>query len=508
MFNKIYDRVLKFDLFSKPVDINIDGQDSSRSIIGAIVSLSALILAFILTKVTFLRFINQTDPEVVSFMEYDTKTVNMTAENFLFSVSFFSQLQGESSEVSNYTNNYTNFINIQDIPISCPSCNMNINNSYYSEQYGISQENNLRRRRQLQEDGTSSGPFVKDRAFLHENLIPDYSNRTINSSAFPLMYCKGEDFDGYRFRSLNKKKSRDLTAIMQTLSFCLPPMMNASISEENDIGEESMSCNFDYEIVKEIPSSLSSFFTVDGAIDPSTGKRPPSIYKLSEEYWDSYNLKDAIGLSSLQIKNPNFLALASKDLKEQGGVGKLTQEYEKKKPPPSDNKTKPFGQPPKGSSAGKEGGGKPKEGSYKGANNYEKNNNNNKQENQFNKGGGSASPKWDSKSSKSFGGSKSSNSENSVWNTDNSDSSSESTTTSSSSSSNSDGGESSSSNSNSGGGQSSSSNSNSDGGESSNSNNNSGGGESSCSNSNSSGEQSSNSKSNSNGGESSSSKNN
>ena len=166
--------LLKFDLFSKTVEISLDGEDSSRSYIGAFVSVICLALSFGLTYESFNQFVNKVDPDVSSYIEYDTTKINMTEQNFFFAIGFFSQLQGKPSEISNSTNNYTDFLNLKDIDISCPSCNFSINNDYYETIYGQKTTNNTNRNLETT-DSDADSLYSKSRAYLSPELIPDYA---------------------------------------------------------------------------------------------------------------------------------------------------------------------------------------------------------------------------------------------------------------------------------------------------------------------------------------------
>lgn len=299
--NNIFSQVLKGDLFSKPVAINIAGQDSSRSYLGVLVSIACLTLAIYMTAPTIKKFVKESDPTINSYYEYDTDKLNMTYDNFFFSVGFFSQLDGKSKEISNTTNNYTALLNIDNINIDCPNCNFTINSTYYDGIYNSIKKGNSTRRlqdasnvnqiekrndiRNLATNSTTT--WSKSYAYLSSQLIPKYSKSNITSSNFSLMYCRTKRFDGIRIKSMAKKRAYDISSIMKTFSYCLPPMFNGVISDgSTSSSDSSMKFQMSYQTTTKIPTTLTTVFKETGAVNPSTGEEPDSVYDMEDDYFD------------------------------------------------------------------------------------------------------------------------------------------------------------------------------------------------------------------------------
>lgn len=278
MFNKAINItkgiILKFDLFSKPAEIGIGGNDSSRSIIGAILSIICITLTMILTKPSIQNFLYEQNPTVSSYIEYDTKEINMTTENFGFTMSFFSQMQNEKSEISNITNNYTDLIEVQEVSLTCNTCNFNINSTYYQNLYNGQSNVGRPSTRVMRTDGPKRDlqnalplGWEKDRSYLSKELIPNYANRNISSNNFTLEYCKPSYFDGIRIRSVSEIKAFDISAIMKTFSLCLPSVFTTVLDDGSKSKfEDNMKAYSQYSKPVTIPQSLSSTFTKTGLL--------------------------------------------------------------------------------------------------------------------------------------------------------------------------------------------------------------------------------------------------
>lgn len=323
--------ILKADLFSTKVDIGIGGHDSSRSYIGVVVSMTCLALSIYLTIPSMKQFVYMTDPKVETYYEYDTTSLNATNENFFFSIGFFTQLNGYKRQISNSTNNYTALLDIDNINISCPSCNFPINNSYYTDTYdSIINKTSTRRMLEDTSDSTTSdsrastnttsmsstsseSKWSKSLAYLSSELIPDYSKENnITAQNFSLMYCTTSKFNNIRIKSLAKKRAYDISAIMKTFSYCLPPVFKATITDgsDTDTYDASMSVEMKYNKVSSIPDSLKSSFTENGAVDPSTGKPVTSVYDMSDSFFENMKYKDVVALNHIKSSTSDTSAIA------------------------------------------------------------------------------------------------------------------------------------------------------------------------------------------------------
>ena len=228
--SKVYNSSKKIDLFGKPVDMLIAGEEMNKTFIGFIISIATLILSLVMTYPTFQDFIFIQNPIVVYTYDYDTAELQMNYDNFYFAVGFFSPIQGEKLTVSNTSNNYTALLNISDINIQCNTCNFQINDTYYETNYTL-----LRSKGRVlaEEANTTENSWNARRthAIIAPENVPDYTGKNISSENFYLMYCETQKFEGIRIKSLAKSKSDDIANIMKMYSYCLPRIFNASITD-------------------------------------------------------------------------------------------------------------------------------------------------------------------------------------------------------------------------------------------------------------------------------------
>lgn len=303
----------KFDLFGKPVEITVLGEGANKTFIGAIVSIFCLTLSIYLTVPTFDNFMKSVNPTVVTSYEYDTSSIKMNEKNFYFSVGFYYYLSGTKLELSNSTNNYTALINTSDIQLSCNDCGFNITSNYYDTYYNEtlgSKSNSTNttttttsNRRRFTEssnttDSNSSSSSV-DNTTNSTNTTVEYSNVTgwkkptsvlakslleqqldgykaknISNSTFYLVSCRSEMFqENMRIKSISKLRSQDIAEILRTYSFCFPEVFESELTDGSDSGyDQTLSAQLEYKKVEYIPEELKGMFTIEGAVDPSTGK--------------------------------------------------------------------------------------------------------------------------------------------------------------------------------------------------------------------------------------------
>ena len=76
------------DGFGQNVALKIDGQDESKSLLGSLISIAMISMAFYLSFGTLLDYINQTNPSVSSSVDYSAQNLTINYTNFFFGISF------------------------------------------------------------------------------------------------------------------------------------------------------------------------------------------------------------------------------------------------------------------------------------------------------------------------------------------------------------------------------------------------------------------------------------
>lgn len=274
----------KMDIFGKPVEFMIIGENANKTFIGAIITIVCLTLSIYLTVPTFKDFINKTDPTIITSYEYDTSSISMSQSNFYFSVGFYSHLKSSKLELSNSTNNYTALINTSDIQLTCNDCDFSINKTYYEGYYSSSLSDNSTTKNRMLNSSTTNDTYSnttgwkKPTSYLAKSLLEQqlesYNSKNISNSTFYLVSCDNEMFNNsMRIKSISQSRSQDIAEIMRTYSFCFPKVFFAKLSDGSDSeNDQTLSAQVEYRRVEYIPKELQGMFTIEGAVDPSTGK--------------------------------------------------------------------------------------------------------------------------------------------------------------------------------------------------------------------------------------------
>ena len=281
-FGNIAYMFTKIDLFPKKSEILFLGEEANKTFLGAIATLSCIIFSLYLTSITFKDYILERNPLVFQYFNYDVKSIPINYETFFLSIGFYSYLENTSSKLSNYTNNYTDLLNISDIRMACISCDFNINQTYYQEYYqdlfdkqdGVS---NRLSNRNLEED-SSNEKWTKAASYLTKSIIEkrleNYNQNTINNKNFFMTSCEKDYFkDNVHINTLSNNRTSDVLEILKTYSYCFPKVFESEINDgSNSWFDQTLIASIDYQKVNYIPEELKNMFTVDGAVDPSTGK--------------------------------------------------------------------------------------------------------------------------------------------------------------------------------------------------------------------------------------------
>jgi hypothetical protein len=277
----------KMDIFGKQVEFLIIGENANKTFIGALITIICLTLSIYLTVPTFKDFINMTDPTLLTSYEYDTTSISMSQSNFYFSVGFYSHLKGSKLELSNSTNNYTALLNTSDIQLECNDCDFSINQTYYEGYYYSSLSDNSTNSSRILQDTTTSNTtysnntgWKKPTSYLAKSLLEqqleEYSNKNISNSTFYLVSCENNNStfpDTMRIKSVSQTRSQDIAEIMRTYSFCFPNVFSVKLSDGSaSEQDQTLSAQVEYRKVEYIPKELQGAFTIDGAVDPSTGR--------------------------------------------------------------------------------------------------------------------------------------------------------------------------------------------------------------------------------------------
>jgi hypothetical protein len=90
MRNKNVSNYLKvFDIFGKPVQLGLNGETSSKSIIGVFVSLVTIVLSLLMTLPTFENFIYEKNPILTRETVYGIDNITFDSSNFFVALSFY-----------------------------------------------------------------------------------------------------------------------------------------------------------------------------------------------------------------------------------------------------------------------------------------------------------------------------------------------------------------------------------------------------------------------------------
>ena len=182
LLNKVSDTAKGLDGYAHKVELKIEGDPENKLFLGALITIFTSMLALILTFPTFLEYTNQTNPEILSSIEYATPNLTIDYENFFFGISFFYPLK-DVREIKSSSNDYAAIKFINQLNISCTTC---------------------------------EGEYLRQDSIM--NL------------------CNPNQFNNLTLKSMAKGKSDGINSIFSEYSFCFPADLSSVIKDNNDEG--------------------------------------------------------------------------------------------------------------------------------------------------------------------------------------------------------------------------------------------------------------------------------
>lgn len=175
-----------FDSSPSPVSLLIKGESEVSSIFGGIVSLVSIIWSIYLTWATIINYIYNSNPTVITNIQYDVQEEFLKAEDFFVSLSFFS-MKKEGIYLADRYNDLDNVLFLNNITYDCQECNNSL----------------------LEKDLQT-----KKRGYL--NL------------------CSESYFNNFTISGYSKGKSKGIVDIFKKYSYCMPDGMNTVIKNSDD----------------------------------------------------------------------------------------------------------------------------------------------------------------------------------------------------------------------------------------------------------------------------------
>lgn len=182
----IVNTLSSIDMFGESVNLKLNGDNSHKSFIGALVTIAAVVLSIVNTIPSFTNYIYQTNPTISSTITYGNQNLTFNYTNFFFGISFFSP-NGNVKRLDVSTNNFTAIQYLNQLNVSCPTCNL------------------------LTANNT-------------EESVP---NSTMN-------LCNSEMFSDITLKSMSSSNSVGITSIFTKYSFCFPEKMFGIIKSSNE----------------------------------------------------------------------------------------------------------------------------------------------------------------------------------------------------------------------------------------------------------------------------------
>jgi hypothetical protein len=112
------------DIFGKPVQLGLNGQTSSKSIICAFVSTVAILLSLLMTLPTLENFIYDQNHLLSRETVYGIENITLDSSNFFLALSFYYKSSDNLNikYIGNEINNLTESLRIYPINYTCETC--------------------------------------------------------------------------------------------------------------------------------------------------------------------------------------------------------------------------------------------------------------------------------------------------------------------------------------------------------------------------------------------------
>ena len=169
----------KLDGFGEQVKLKLNGKDEKKTLIGAFISLAMYALVLYLSFDTLLDYINQTNPNIVTSIDYGTQNLTIDYKNFFFGLSFYYPSKNSRS-ISAATNDLKQIKFFNELNIHCTTC---------------------------------EGDYMNPKALM--NL------------------CNKDQYNNITLKSMSEIKSDGISSIFTDHSFCFPTDFK-SVIKDND----------------------------------------------------------------------------------------------------------------------------------------------------------------------------------------------------------------------------------------------------------------------------------
>jgi hypothetical protein len=180
ILNKLGKTAKYFDGFAQKVELKIQGESENKLLIGSLITIFTTLLSIILTLPTFLQFVNKTNPEITTSIQYATQNLTIDYSNFFFGLSFFYPLK-DVRDIKSTSNDYSAIKFINQLNISCTTC---------------------------------KGEYLSNESIM--NL------------------CNPMQFKNLTLKSMAKGKSNGINTIFSDYSFCFPSDLSSVIKDNNN----------------------------------------------------------------------------------------------------------------------------------------------------------------------------------------------------------------------------------------------------------------------------------
>ena len=248
-FTDYFSPLKSFDMYGAPVQLGILGKSSSRSIIGAFVSLSALILSIYMTSDTITNLYYGINPLITRTSTYGISNVTFDSDNFFMALSFYSKGidQGPDTFLGNSSNDLNETLKIYPVNYTCATCTGKGSDVYsFINDTNGSVCNSTNSSANLNSVTSNSSDCIKNISYdVIKNQGELYVPKAVPlliKNVYNMIYCDKNNFNksNLKINSFSKNKSDGIVDLFWTYSYCFP-LNFSSIIMEDDIIDFSIS---------------------------------------------------------------------------------------------------------------------------------------------------------------------------------------------------------------------------------------------------------------------------
>jgi hypothetical protein len=224
------------DLYGTGAQIGIKGTSKSNSVLGAIITLSAIAASIYLTSDSFSNMVNGTEPTITRDVGFENSVLYLNSTNFDFNLAFFKPNNvSKDMQISDVYNNYTYITRFYDLNYTCLSC------------VGI-QKKQFQIRNFTGIDKNKCSP----NCIAPQSIIVMSVNETFNRTQYPssqyeinesiknfLVYNNKIKLNNITISSLSKNYANNIINLFSNYSFTFPYNFSAILSDEDSKNSSS-----------------------------------------------------------------------------------------------------------------------------------------------------------------------------------------------------------------------------------------------------------------------------